>query len=63
MTPPLPATLIDKVAGVAVDCHDVTEVAPGLAKLLEMELTEDELEYVTDLGRRVLRAVLEARPR
>jgi hypothetical protein len=63
MTPPLPATLIDKVAGVAVDCHDVEDLAPGLERLLGVELTEAELAYVTELGRRVLVAVLEARPR
>jgi hypothetical protein len=61
--PPLPASLIDKVAGVAVETHDVVDVAPGLARLLEMELTEDEMAYLTELGQAVLRAVLEARPR
>jgi hypothetical protein len=28
MTPPLPASLIDKVAGVAVETHYVEDVAP-----------------------------------
>jgi hypothetical protein len=63
MTPPLPASLIDKVAGVAVDCHDVEDLAPGLERLLGVELAPDELEYVTALGQAVLRAVLDARPR
>jgi hypothetical protein len=60
---PLPVSLIDKVASAALEVDPAADVAPGLAKLLEMELTPDEQEYVLALGRAVLRAILDARPR
>jgi hypothetical protein len=58
MPPPLPSSLIDKVWGVVAETHDVEDVAPGLFGL---ELTADEQEYVTELGRKVLLALLETR--
>jgi hypothetical protein len=61
--PPLPTTLVDKVANEAIDCHSVEDVTSGLERLLGVELSPDEVEYLEDLGRRVLTAVLEARPR
>jgi hypothetical protein len=56
----LPASLIGKVGGAAAETHSVTE-APGLAKLLEMELAPDGVAYLTELGQAVLHAILEMR--
>ncbi len=61
--PPLPASLAGRVFGVAADVRGVEDVAPGLAKVLELELSEAELRYLIDLGTRVLAAAVDARPR
>jgi hypothetical protein len=61
--PELPSTLIDKVYAEAIDCHSPDDLANGLERLLGVELAPDEVAYLEDLGRRVVTAVLEARPR
>jgi hypothetical protein len=62
-TPPkLLGSLIGKVVDAAVDVNCPEDLAPGLERVLGLELDADELEYVTALGQAVLRAVLDARP-
>jgi hypothetical protein len=41
----------------------VEDLGSGLERVLGLELEPDEVEYLEDLGRRVLVAVLQARPR
>ena len=61
-TPALPPSLVDKVANVVVNCRDVEDLAPGLERVLGLELNAAEVAYLEDLDRAVIRAVLEARP-
>jgi hypothetical protein len=65
MTPQLPPTLVGKVmdAAVDIDTRSPDELANGLERVLGIPLDADEVAYLEDLGRRVLTAVLEARPR
>ncbi len=58
-----PPSLIGKVMDAAADVHSPAQVTDGLRTLLGVELDADELAYLEHLGRAVLRAVLEARPR
>jgi D-Tyr-tRNAtyr deacylase len=63
--PELPGSLVGKVmdAAVDIDTHSPEDLTNGLERLLGVELAPDEVEYLEDLGRRVLRAVLETRLR
>jgi hypothetical protein len=60
--PELPGSLVSKVMDAAADTRSPADLAPGLERVLGLELAPDEVEYLEDLGQRVLRAVLEARP-
>jgi hypothetical protein len=62
-TPALPASLIGKVGDVVSETHDAADLARGLERVFQLELTADEAAYVQDLGRRVIAAILETRPR
>jgi hypothetical protein len=61
--PPLAPSLIGKVMDAAVDVRSPADVMDGLRRVFDLELAPDEIEYLESLGRAVIRAVLEARPR
>jgi hypothetical protein len=62
MTTPLPPSLVGKVVDVVVEVNSPEDLAPGLERVLGIPLDADEVAYLEDLGRRVLVAILAARP-